>query len=64
VKEENLKLRDHAQDELSHYSKMTVDIEYRYPFTAPDFGELRGLRIVGNLILRSTRSIRVEVGLL
>jgi glycyl-tRNA synthetase len=43
VKEENLMLRDHAQDELSHYSKMTVDIEYKYPFTAPDFGELEGI---------------------
>jgi glycyl-tRNA synthetase len=43
VKEENLRLRDHAQDELSHYSKMTVDIEYRYPFTAPEFGELEGI---------------------
>src|SRR5262245_45567608 len=43
VKDENLQLRDHAQDELSHYSKMTVDIEYKYPFTAPDFGELEGI---------------------
>jgi glycyl-tRNA synthetase len=43
VKKENLRLRDHGQDELSHYSKMTVDIEYKYPFTAPDFGELEGI---------------------
>jgi glycyl-tRNA synthetase len=43
VKESNLRLRDHASDELSHYSKMTVDIEYLYPFTAPDFGELEGI---------------------
>jgi glycyl-tRNA synthetase len=43
VREENLRLRDHEPDELSHYSKMTVDIEYRYPFTAPDFGELEGI---------------------
>src|SRR4051812_8788778 len=43
VKKENLRFRDHAQDELSHYSKMTVDIEYLYPFTAPDFGELEGI---------------------
>jgi glycyl-tRNA synthetase len=43
VKESNLRFRDHAQDELSHYSKMTVDIEYLYPFTAPDFGELEGI---------------------
>jgi glycyl-tRNA synthetase len=43
VKKENLRLRDHEKDELSHYSKMTVDIEYKYPFTAPDFGELEGI---------------------
>jgi glycyl-tRNA synthetase len=43
VAEENLRFRDHAPDELSHYSKMTVDIEYKYPFTAPDFGELEGI---------------------
>jgi glycyl-tRNA synthetase len=43
VTPENLKFRDHEKDELSHYSKMTVDIEYKYPFTAPDFGELEGI---------------------
>jgi len=43
VSEANLRFRDHDADELSHYSKMTVDIEYRYPFTAPDFGELEGI---------------------
>jgi glycyl-tRNA synthetase len=43
VAESNLRFRDHDPDELSHYSKMTVDIEYKYPFTAPDFGELEGI---------------------
>lgn len=43
VSEANLRMRDHEKDELSHYSKMTVDIEYRWPFTAPDFGELEGI---------------------
>ena len=43
VKKENLKFRDHEQSELSHYSKATVDIEYKYPFTSPDFGELEGI---------------------
>ena len=43
IKPENLIFRDHATDELSHYSKATVDIEYKYPFTAPDFGELEGI---------------------
>jgi glycyl-tRNA synthetase len=38
-----LRFRDHEKDELSHYSKMTVDIEYKYPFTSPDFGELEGI---------------------
>jgi glycyl-tRNA synthetase len=43
VAENNLRFRDHGPDELSFYSKMTVDIEYLYPFTAPDFGELEGI---------------------
>ena len=43
VAESNLRFRDHEKDELSFYSKMTVDIEYKYPFTAPDFGELEGI---------------------
>ncbi|HYF05849.1 MAG TPA: glycine--tRNA ligase [Patescibacteria group bacterium] len=28
----NLRVREHSQDELSHYSKRTVDIEYNTPF--------------------------------
>jgi glycyl-tRNA synthetase len=43
VAPDKLRFRDHEKDELSHYSKMTVDIEYKYPFTAPDFGELEGI---------------------
>jgi glycyl-tRNA synthetase len=43
IKPENLIFRDHAADELAFYSKATVDIEYRYPFTAPEFGELEGI---------------------
>ena len=42
----NLIFREHGQDELSHYAKAgygTVDIEYRWPFTAPGFGELEGI---------------------
>ena len=41
IREENIRLRDHDKDELSHYSKRTVDVEYRYPFT--DWGELEGI---------------------
>ncbi len=38
--EENLKLRDHDPEELSHYSNATTDFEYRFPF---GFGELWGI---------------------
>jgi glycyl-tRNA synthetase len=37
---ENLRIRDHAKDELSHYSKATVDVEYRFPFA---WSELEGI---------------------
>lgn len=43
---ENLSLRPHDKDELSHYAKEgagTSDVEYRFPFTAPGFGELEGI---------------------
>src|SRR5213083_986645 len=30
IRPENLRLRDHAADELSHYSKRTVDVEYHF----------------------------------
>ncbi|MBI3440914.1 MAG: glycine--tRNA ligase [Proteobacteria bacterium] len=46
VSSSNLQLRQHDKDELSHYAKAgvgTVDIEYRFPFTAPGFGELEGI---------------------
>jgi glycyl-tRNA synthetase len=43
IDQSHLKFRDHEASELSHYSKATVDIEYLYPFTAPDFGELEGI---------------------
>lgn len=32
LKEENLRWREHAEFERSHYSKKTMDIEYKYPF--------------------------------
>ncbi len=46
LSDENLQMRQHDQDELSHYAKAglgTADIEYKFPFTAPGFGELEGI---------------------
>jgi len=48
---DNLILREHETDELAHYSKATSDIEYRFPFTAPGFGELEGVAYRGNFDL-------------
>jgi glycyl-tRNA synthetase len=45
---DNLILREHEKDELSHYSQGTSDVEYRFPFTAPGFGELEGIAHRGN----------------
>ena len=43
---ENLRVREHDRDELAHYAKTgagTSDVEYRFPFTYPEFGELEGV---------------------
>jgi len=42
-KKENLFAHVIPKDEVAHYSKGTTDIEYRWPFTAPGFGELEGV---------------------
>lgn len=43
IEKTNLRFRDHDSDELAHYSNACVDVEYKYPFTAPKFGELEGV---------------------
>ncbi len=40
---ENLRLFEHPKEKLSHYSKRTVDIEYRFRFQGSEFGELEGI---------------------
>lgn len=48
IKEENLRFREHEKDELSHYSSMTYDIEYKFPF---GWGELMGIAYRGDFDL-------------
>ena len=43
INPENLRLFDHPKEKLSHYSKRTVDIEYRFGFQGGEFGELEGI---------------------
>jgi glycyl-tRNA synthetase len=43
IREENLRVYEHPKEKLSHYSKRTVDIEYRFDFAGSEWGELEGI---------------------
>jgi glycyl-tRNA synthetase len=43
ISKDNLRLYEHPQEKLSHYSKRTVDIEYRFGFQGSEWGELEGI---------------------
>ncbi|HSU70467.1 MAG TPA: glycine--tRNA ligase, partial [Micrococcaceae bacterium] len=43
IRPENLRFFEHPQDKLSHYSKRTADIEYRFGFQGSEWGELEGI---------------------
>ncbi|WP_454295193.1 glycine--tRNA ligase [Salana multivorans] len=43
IERDNLRLYEHPAEKLSHYSKRTVDIEYRFGFTGGEWGELEGI---------------------
>jgi glycyl-tRNA synthetase len=45
----NIRLRPHEKDELSHYSSATSDVEYQFPF---GWKELEGIAYRGNYDLR------------
>ncbi|NJC71063.1 glycine--tRNA ligase [Planosporangium thailandense] len=43
LSEQNLRFYEHPKEKLSHYSKRTVDIEYRFRFGGSEFSELEGI---------------------
>ena len=43
IKESNLRYYEHPKEKLAHYSKRTVDIEYRFQFGNTEFAELEGI---------------------
>ena len=43
IARENLRHYEHPKEKLSHYSKRTVDIEYRFGFQGSEWGELEGI---------------------
>ncbi len=52
-----LRIREHATDELSHYSSRTLDIEYDFPW---GWGELFGLANRGNFDLTQHQTFSKE----
>ncbi len=48
IKKENIRMRAHEKDELSHYSQYTSDVEYQFPF---GWKELEGIAYRGNFDL-------------
>lgn len=48
IRPENIRLRAHEKDELSHYSSATSDVEYKFPF---GWKELEGIAYRGNFDL-------------
>jgi glycyl-tRNA synthetase len=43
INPDNLRYFEHPKDKLSHYSKRTIDIEYRFRFGGSEFAELEGI---------------------
>ncbi|MCA0290331.1 MAG: glycine--tRNA ligase [Actinobacteria bacterium] len=43
INPDNLRIYEHPTEKLSHYSKRTVDIEYRFKFAGSEWGELEGI---------------------
>jgi glycyl-tRNA synthetase len=43
IDRDNLRHFEHPKDKLSHYSKRTVDIEYKFGFSGGEWGELEGI---------------------
>ncbi|MFA4936914.1 MAG: glycine--tRNA ligase [Patescibacteria group bacterium] len=49
IKSEHLNIREHKKDELAHYAKRAVDIDYRFPFAGDaEFKELEGVHNRGD----------------
>lgn len=48
---DNLRLYDTPKKDLAHYAQAGSDVEYRFPFTYPDFGELEGVAHRGDFDL-------------
>jgi glycyl-tRNA synthetase len=53
ITKDNLRHFEHPKEKLSHYSKRTVDIEYRFKFAGSEWGELEGIANRGDFDLKT-----------
>jgi glycyl-tRNA synthetase len=43
INPDNIRRYEHPKEKLSHYSKRTIDLEYRFRFAGSEWGELMGV---------------------
>ncbi len=43
ISRDNLRHFEHPKEKLAHYSKRTIDVEYRFGFSGSEWGELEGI---------------------
>jgi glycyl-tRNA synthetase len=43
INPDRLRIYEHPKEKLSHYSKRTADIEYKFEFAGTEWGELEGI---------------------
>lgn len=53
INPDDMRKFEHPKEKLSHYSKRTVDIEYRFQFGGSEFGELEGIANRTNFDLKT-----------
>ena len=57
IRRENLRIREHDEDELSHYAKRTVDVEYYFPDSSLGWAELEGVANRTDFDLRAHEAV-------
>jgi len=57
IRRENLRIRVHQKEELAHYAKACVDIEYKFPF---GWGEIEGIANRTDFDLRAHQQLSGE----
>ena len=43
INKNNIRLNPHKKEDLAHYAKACTDVEYKFPFSSDEWGELEGI---------------------